>query len=154
MKIIDRITENYVFLDLNPRDKKQALDDFVSALEERNLIEDKNLVLDALLKREALGSTGLENGIAIPHALIDGIKESLVALALIRDGVDFESADNQPTHVIFILLGKKDNPGDQLKMLAHICRMVRETDFMEKFKNVKTPLDVCQLLKRMEDKME
>jgi len=71
----------------------------------------------------------------------------------VKDGIDYEAADGQPTFVIIILLGNKKNPGNQLKILAHICRMVKETDVVEKIKKSKSAMDICQIFTEEEGKI-
>ena len=153
MKICGLLTEDHIFLDLKPGDKRKILEGFVSGLKERGLIAEDKSILGELLKRENLGSTGLEKGIAVPHALTDRIKKPLLALALIRKGVDFEAADQRPTYVILLLLGTKDNPGYQLKVLAHICRLVKETRIVEKIRKAKSPSEICSILEEEEAKI-
>ena len=153
MKICGLLTEDHIFLDLKPGHKREILDEFVSGLKKRGLIDEEKAILGELLKRESLGSTGLEKGIAVPHALTDRIKKPLLALALIRKGVDFEAADQRPTYVILLLLGTKDNPGFQLKVLAHICRLVKETGVVEKIKKAKSPSDICSIFEEEEVKI-
>ncbi len=153
MKICGLLTEDHIFLDLKPGDKKEVLQEFVSGLKRRGLITEEGIILGELLKRESLGSTGLEKGIAVPHALTDKIKKPLLALALIRKGVDFEAADKRSTYVILILLGTKNNPGYQLKVLAHICRLVKETRVVEKIKKAKSPSDICSIFEEEEVKI-
>ncbi len=153
MRICNFLVENHIFLDLKPGDKRQVLQELVESINKRGLISDDKLILDALLKRESLGSTGLEKGIAIPHALIDDLKEPFLALAVIKQGIDFEAADMMPTYVLILLLGNKNNPGDQLKILAHVCRLVKETDVVEKIKRVKNPSEICAIFKEEEGKI-
>ncbi|MFQ6108222.1 MAG: PTS sugar transporter subunit IIA [Candidatus Aminicenantales bacterium] len=153
MKICGLLREDHIFLDLEPGGKKHILEEFVSALKKRGLISREKVILEELLKRESLGSTGLEKGIALPHALIDKIEEPLLALAVFKKGVDFEAADQRPTHVILLLLGKKDEPGYQLKLLAHICRLVKETDVVEKIRKAKSARDICVIFEREEGKI-
>lgn len=153
MKICGLLTEDHVFLDLKPGDKREVLEEFVSSLKRRGLITEEKVILGELLKRESLGSTGLEKGIAVPHALTDKIKKPLLALALIRKGMDFEAADQRPTYVILLLLGTKNNPGYQLKVLAHICRLVKETRVVEKIKKAKSPSDICSIFEEEEVKI-
>ena len=71
------------------------------------------------------------------------MKEPLLALALLKKGVNFESPDKMPTRLILLLLGNKDKPGLQLRLLAHICRMVKETKFVEKVKKAKNEHEAC-----------
>lgn len=153
MKICGLLSEDHIFLDLKPGEKRQILEEFVSALKQRGFITEENLILKELLKRESLGSTGLEKGIAVPHALTDKIKEPLLALAVIKTGVDFEAVDQMPTYVILLLLGNKDNPGYQLRVLAHICRLMKETKVVEKIKKAKSPRDICSVLEEEERKI-
>jgi PTS system nitrogen regulatory IIA component len=153
MKICGLLTEDHIFLDLKPGDKREVLEEFVSGLKRRGLITEGRVILGELLKRESLGSTGLEKGIAVPHALTDKIKKPLLALALIRKGMDFEAADQRPTYVILLLLGTKNNPGYQLKVLAHICRLVKETRVVEKIKKAKSPSDICSIFEEEEIKI-
>lgn len=153
MNVHEYLKEDYIFLDLEPGDKKHVLEKFVSALKKKGLISRGKIILEELLKREKLGSTGLEKGIAVPHALIKKIKEPIVALALIKDGIDFKAVDQMPTYIILLLLGDKDNPGFQLKLLGHICRMVKETEFVEKIKKAETSQDIWSILREEEQKI-
>jgi len=153
MKICSLLKRDHIFLDLKPGDKRQVLEEFVAAAKERNLIGDDKLILEELFKRESLGSTGLENGIAIPHALIEDIKEPFLALAVFKNGIDFEAADQMPTYVLIMLLGSKNNPGAQLKILAHVCRLVKETNVVEQIKKIESPVDICVLLEEEEGKI-
>jgi len=153
MKVHEYLKENHIFLDFEPGDKRQILEQFVSAMKKKGLISREKNILDELLKRESLGSTGLENGIAVPHALIEKIEAPIVALALIKKGIDFEAADQMPTYIVILLLGEKDNPGFQLKLLAHICRMVKETDFVKKVKKAETSRDIWTILMKEEEKV-
>jgi len=153
MKICSFLKEDHIFLDLKPGDKRQVIEEFVAAIKKRDLISNDKLILDELLKRESLGSTGLEKGIAIPHALIDEVKEPFLALAVIKKGIDFEAVDQMPTYVFLLLLGNKNNPGAQLKILAHVCRLVKETNFVEQIVKIEDPADICFLLEEEEGKI-
>ena len=153
MKVHEYLKENHIFLDFEPGDKRQILEQFVSAMKKKGLISREKNILEELLKRESLGSTGLENGIAVPHALIEKIEAPIVALALIKKGIDFEAADQMPTYIVILLLGEKDNPGFQLKLLAHICRMVKESDFVKKVRKAETSRDIWTILKEEEEKV-
>lgn len=153
MKIHAFLKENNIFFDLEPGEKRHVLEEFVSALKKRGLISNEKVILEELLKRESLGSTGLEKGIAIPHALIENIDDPIVALALIKSGVNFDAVDQMPTYIILLLLGGKDNPGFQLRLIAHVCRMVKETDFVEKAKKAESSHDIWSVLKEEEEKI-
>lgn len=153
MKIYGLLKEDQILLDLESDDKKHTLEEFVRALKKKKVISEDKVILDELLKREKLGSTGLEKGIAVPHALIEGLEDPLLALALIKKGIDFEAVDQMPTYIILLLLGNKNNPGLQLKVLAHICRLVKETQFVEKAKVAESSQDIRLILKEEEEKI-
>jgi mannitol/fructose-specific phosphotransferase system IIA component (Ntr-type) len=153
MKICGYLKENHVFLDLKPGSKAEVLRQFVHELRIRKIIDDEKPILDELLRRESLGSTGLEQGIAIPHALIEVIPEPVLALSVIKSGVDFDAADQKPTYVLILILGNKDDPGMQLRILAHVCRLVKETKVVEKLRKAGTAADICSIFKEEEEKI-
>jgi PTS system nitrogen regulatory IIA component len=153
MNIYELLQEDHIFLDIVPGDKRSVLEAIVSALKKKGLISRERGIVEELLKREGLGSTGLKKGIALPHALIEKIEKPLLALALIRKGINFEAADKMPTYIVLLLLGNKDNPGSQLRLLAHICRLVKETKFVEKAKKAKSSQDIRLILKKEEEKI-
>lgn len=153
MNISKMLKENHIILDLKSGEKAQVLQDFVARLKERALITDEEAILKELLERESLCSTGLEKGLAVPHTLTDQVNEPLLALAIIKEGVTYESVDQMPTYVLLLILGSKENPGIQLKILAHVCRLVKETEFVEKLKNAKAVQDVFAILDEEEGKM-
>ncbi len=153
MKICDLLDETHILFDMKPGEKAQVLADFTKELKNRNLISNEKAILNELLARESLGSTGLEKGIAVPHALTEEVREPFLALGIVKNGTDYEAADQKPTFVFFLLLGNSARPGIQLRILAHICRLVKETNFVEKVQKLKNPLDVCQLLENEEEKI-
>lgn len=154
MKIHGLLKEHHIFLDLVPAEKRRFLGNFVRDIKRRGLISEERVILDELLKREVLGSTGLEKGIAVPHALSSTVKEPFVALAVVKEGLDFQAADRRPTHVVILILGSKDNPGMQLKILAHVCRLVKETKIVDKLKKASSAHEVCEIFKKEEEKIE
>ncbi len=151
MKICGLLKENHIVLNLKSGDKKKILKEFVEELKRRELLFNEKSILTDLLKRERLGSTGLEKGIAVPHALTNEIDESFLALAVVKEGTDFEAVDQMPTYVLLLLLGNKEKPGVQLKTLAHVCRLVKETGVVEKIKEAESPQEICEILKEEED---
>lgn len=153
MKICGYLKENNIFLDLEAGEKKDVLQIFISRLKERGIIGDERVILEKLLEREALCSTGLEKGIAVPHTLTDQVNEPLLALALIKKGMKYESVDLMPTYVLLLILGNSNDPGTQLKILAHICRLVKETDVIEKVREARSPKEICRIIEEEEGKI-
>lgn len=153
MKICGYLKESHIFLDLEPGDKKDVLEAFITKLKKRGIIDDEQLILNKLLEREILCSTGLEKGIAVPHTLIDQVDEPLLALALIKKGMKYESVDHMPTYVLLLILGNTNKPGIQLKILAHICRLVKESDIVEKVRKIESPSEICRIFEEEEGKI-
>jgi len=147
------LREDHIFLDLKSGEKAKVLQEFVGRLKESGLIKDEKVILKELLERENLCSTGLEKGIAVPHTLTDQVKKPLLALAIIKEGLAYESMDQMPTYVLLLILGNKESPGAQLKILAHVCRLVKETGVVERVKNAASARDVCAILDEEEGKI-
>lgn len=139
-----------IFLGLRASTKQQLLEEIVDVLANNKLIDNKRIVLQKLLKREALGSTALAEGIALPHALIPGLSQPIVALGVHEQGLNFNSPEGWLTEVFLIILGNEDNPGQQLKILAHICRLIKETDFVDQIKRASSPSEVLRRVKVLE----
>ncbi len=154
MKICGYLKKDHIFFDLKSTVKQDILEEFVAGLEERGFVNEPDVILSELLQREKLCSTGLEKGIAVPHALTNAVSSPLLALAVLRNGVNFGAVDEKPTYVLLLLLGNKDNPGFQLKVLAHICRMVKETSFVERVRDAESASEVCRIITDEEGKME
>lgn len=153
MKICSYLEETHIFLDLKPGEKRYALGALVSKLKEKSLIDDDRKILDKLLERETLCSTGLEKGIAVPHVLTNQVDKPLLALALIKKGMQYEAVDQMPTYVLLLILGNPNDPGTQLKILAHVCRLVKETDVVERIKKAVSSKDVCRIINEEEGKI-
>jgi PTS system nitrogen regulatory IIA component len=153
MNICGYLDESHIFLDLEPGEKKDVLEAFISRIKEAKLIGDEEKILEKLLERETLCSTGLEKGIAVPHILTDQMEEPLLALALVKKGMPYGSVDQMPTYVLLLILGNTNNPGLQLRILAHICRLVKETDVVGRIRKAESPSDICRILKEEEGKI-
>jgi len=154
MKICQFLERDNIFLDLKKGIKKEILEEMVKRLKERGLIRNNTLIVSELLTRESISSTGLEMGIAVPHTLTNEVKNTLVAMALIKEGMDYEAIDQKPTYVLLLLLGPKNKPGSQLRLLAHICRLVKETTIVEKLKKADSPEEICKIFQQEERKIE
>lgn len=87
-------------------------------------------ILNAILERESLMSTGIKEGIAVPHGKIDDIKEVIGVVGISRDGIDYEALDNKPVHLIFLLLSSKDNAEFHLRVLRHLSTVIEAPGFV------------------------
>jgi PTS system nitrogen regulatory IIA component len=113
--------------------KKQALLDLATRAAELTKL-DARTIYDTLLQREALGSTGLGRGIAVPHVKLSGLTGIVCLFARLAKPIDFESQDGEPVDLIFMLLAPEHAGGDHLKALARISRLVREPSALERMR--------------------
>jgi nitrogen PTS system EIIA component len=126
MDLGDLMTRDAVFCCLKVANKKQALEELAVIAAPLTGIDSKALY-NSLLQRERLGSTGLGRGIAVPHVHVPGLKRIVCHFAKLSTPIDFESPDNQPVDLLFLLLSPEHASGDHLKSLARISRLVRDT---------------------------
>jgi PTS system nitrogen regulatory IIA component len=131
MKISDILKEDCIIANLNASDKKGALSEISLFLEQKEIIQDHAKLLQALLERETLGSTGIGDNMAIPHAKCEGIEQITTVFARSRKGIDFQSLDRKPVHFVFLLLAPPASTGLHLKALAKIARLFKDQSLRE-----------------------
>ena len=129
MKIMEILVKDAVILDLGVRTKREVLAEMSASLAkvEPQIAADR--LLDVLMEREALQSTGIGEGVAIPHGKLSGLGRLVATFARSRAGIDFESIDGQPTHHFFLLVVPEHSGGQYLKALARISRVFKDPEF-------------------------
>ncbi len=153
MKIIDYLKEDCILINLRSRDKKGVLKELVSLLEENGYVKDGEKILETVMDREKLGSTGIGQGIAIPHAKTDQINDIVCALGISKNGVDFDSLDGEPVYIIFLVLAPTKSIGQHLKTLAKIARLLKDKVFRTSLRNCKTPSEALKIIEEDEKKL-
>jgi PTS system nitrogen regulatory IIA component len=131
MKILDVLNKELIVADLKSKDKKGVLNELVALAASAFSLDHEELVR-VLMERERLGSTGIGGGIGIPHGKLKDLKTLVLGFGLSRQGVDFESLDNRPTHIFFLLVTPENSTGLHLKLLARISRMLKNDSFKKK----------------------
>jgi nitrogen PTS system EIIA component len=129
MRIEEVLKESCVIADIKERTKEGALTELVEALKEADLVSDVGNVVRVILDREKLGSTGIGDGIAIPHGKLKDIHTILCAFGKSAEGVNFDSVDERPVHIFFLLLAPEESASLHLKMLSRISRILRDPSF-------------------------
>ncbi len=132
MKIMDILVRDAVILDVESATKEPLLAEMARALAKSVPALDPDRLLEVLLEREALQSTGIGEGVAIPHGKMAGLDQLVATFARSRSGLDFESIDGQPTQLFFLLVVPEHSGGAHLKALARISRFFRDSDFRQK----------------------
>ena len=136
MKLSDLIHEQSVIPDLKAKDKKGVLEELVDTLVEQEPSLDKNALVKVLLERERLGSTGIGDGVAIPHGKFPGITQPSISFGRSRKGLDFDSMDGEPTHLFFLLVAPENSASIHLKALARIAKILKNSAFRKELMEV------------------
>ena len=133
--------------ELKASTKDEILEELLSLLCDSGCVEDRNLVMKALKEREAAGSTGLEKGIAIPHAKSKGVKEACVAIGIKKEGVDFNSVDKGLTRIFVMLLAPVDGTNPLMRAMAAFSGALMREEVRTALLNARTPEGVIEILK-------
>ena len=136
MHIKDFLSPSEVITDLRASNKTSVLQELARRAA-AVLKMSADTISAELLKREQLGSTGMGDGIAIPHARVAGVKSPFGMLARLKDPVDFEAVDGQPVNLVFLLLGPAAPQGEQLNVLACVARKLRDPATIEELREAK-----------------
>ena len=147
LKVLDFLDPGAVVVDIAATSKKAVLEELTGYLAKSGRIKDAKVVVDILMEREKLGSTGIGQGIAIPHAKTDQTDQITAAFGLSRRGVNFEALDGDPVHIFFLLVAPPDAAGLHLKALARISRLLKDKFFRQSLRDVKEASEVLKIIK-------
>ncbi len=156
MNISDILEVKTLKINLAAKNKGAVLDEMLDLLIETKKLDKKYKakIKKALLSREQLGSTGIGQGIAIPHAKDDCIKKMVACCATSKHGIDFDALDGEPAYIFFMILAPKEATGMHLKALAKISRLVKDKFFRSSLLMCKDPAELLSVLRREESDIE
>jgi fructose-specific phosphotransferase system IIA component len=147
MALIDLISPEVVKVPLVGATKAEVIRELAQLLLDAGRIAELESVYDALLTREALGSTGLELGVAVPHAKTKAVRQLTAAIGIAPQGVDFQSADGQPSKLFFLLLAPPDQSGPHIQALAEIARLAKSPTFLRLLSGASSAREVAELIR-------
>jgi len=150
MKISEILHTSAIIADVKSNDKKGVLEELAAAVSDKAQT-DTQQILAVLLEREELGSTGIGGGIGIPHGKLKTINSTLVGFGLSRGGVDFDSLDNKPVHIFFLLITPENSTGSHLKVLAQISRMLKQNDFKDRLMKAENVDEIKQIIQDVDE---
>ena len=154
MSLIDYINKDSIMIDVQETDKERLLSKMVERLDECKLLLNKNDAEHAIMAREQLMSTGVGNGIAIPHAKTDAVKNIVLSVATIKNGINYKSIDKKKVFAVFMLLAPTTSASENLKVLTAIAKILRDNPhFLEKLINVEKPEEIMELIAKEEMKI-
>jgi len=151
MKITEILRREFVLAELKAKNKREALEELIGVMVKAGRQTDAEAMLHVLLEREKLGSTGIGDGIAIPHGKLSGLEHMVVAFGRSREGIDFESMDGRPVHLFFLLMAPDNSAGLHLKALAKISRMLKDPEFRRSLMEAKTHDDLVKSIAEKDD---
>jgi PTS system nitrogen regulatory IIA component len=146
VKITDILVKESILLDLTGSTKADVLAEMANALARSEPELDELRILEVLIEREKLGSTGIGEGVAIPHGSLLGLSRFMASFARSCEGVDFDSIDGQPTHLFFLLLSPEYSTGQHLRALARVSRLLRDASFRERLLDAETQEEVYRAI--------
>ncbi|MBP7055809.1 MAG: PTS sugar transporter subunit IIA [Candidatus Omnitrophica bacterium] len=152
MKIMDFLNKKAITANLKATDKEGVIRELVDLLAAADEIKNKEDLVKSLLTRESLGSTGIGQGIGIPHAKSSNVKSLVAAFGLSQKGVNFDSLDGEPVYIFFLLIAPEESAGPHLKALARISRMLKDKYFRELLKKSKDEKEILRILQDEDSK--
>ncbi|RLA80511.1 MAG: PTS sugar transporter subunit IIA [Deltaproteobacteria bacterium] len=152
MKIVEILDEGAIVEEISSRDKKGVLEELVGVLVKEGRVPDGKEAIQVLLEREKLGSTGIGEGIAIPHGKLPDLKNVVCAFGRSRSGIDFEAVDNRPVHLFFLLLAPENSAGEHLKALARISRLLKDNHFRQRLLEAKDKKEIYEIIVEEDEK--
>ncbi len=153
MKISELLKSGTIVADLRCATKTAVLSELTDALHGSYPALSRNTVLNVLLERERLGSTGIGDGVAIPHGKLGDIDELLLCFGRSRDGVDFDSIDGKPAHLFFLLIAPEDSVGIHLKTLARISKLLKESRVRSRLISASSQEDIVSIISEEESQL-
>jgi mannitol/fructose-specific phosphotransferase system IIA component (Ntr-type) len=147
MSLIDLVQEKIVRIPLVSTDKPDVLRELVQILRDAGEIEDFDAVLGAIREREEKLSTGLENGIAVPHGKTEAVSSLKLAMGIAPQGIDFASIDGEPCRLFFLLVAPPNQSGPHVEALAEIVKLVQSKAFCRALAGAEDAREVVELIK-------
>lgn len=154
MRITDLLKKDTVIIDLVSSSKLEVIDELVSKLDEAGRLQDKEQYKQAILTRENQSTTGIGEGIAIPHAKTAAVKTPAIAFGRSIKGVDYESLDGQPSHLFFMIAASEGANNAHLETLSRLSSLLMDVGFRKKIMQVQTPDELIDVINEKENESE
>jgi len=137
MQITDMFKKEYIIEELKANSKRAVLGELSEIFTRYHTGIQNESMVEVLLDREKLGSTGIGDGIAIPHGKLKGLDSLVISFGRSREGIDFDAIDGKPVHIFFLLMAPESSTGQHLKALAKISRMLKDQEFRNSLMSAK-----------------
>ena len=150
MLVSEMLTAGLVNCRLESSCKEELFEEMVQMFVREGLVTDRKAAVDALLEREAKMSTGISDGIALPHGKVDGIDGAIVAIGISKDGIDYDSLDGEPVQVVVMILCEKGRPAMHVELLSEVSRLLTIPGFKERLLAANDSQEIIEVIKSEE----
>jgi PTS system fructose-specific IIC component len=151
LKISEYLKPEAIMMEIKAKEKIAAINELVAHMVENNMVSDGDEFIKALAKRENLESTGIGDGIAIPHARTNAVRDLVLAFAQSPEGIDFASIDGKPSHIIVLIASPESQKSEYIVALAKLSRLLRKPSVREMLRSAKDREEVMNIIRRNED---
>jgi fructose-specific phosphotransferase system IIA component len=153
MRLSDILKLQHIKVPLLAKNKKEAITELVQVLADAKEVKDAQILLNSVLEREATRTTGIGNGLAIPHGKCAGVDHLVLAIAKPAEPIDFESIDGRPVNLIVLLASPPDQTGPHIQALARISRLMNVDAFRQSMRTATTSQQILDAVRAQEDAM-
>ncbi|MCU0411105.1 MAG: PTS sugar transporter subunit IIA [Bacteroidetes bacterium] len=150
MKITDILTEQSVRTGLEGSSKTDIINAMIDLAGSQKAVQNKERMRQAILEREKIMSTGVGSGFAIPHGKTDAVSDIVAAFAVTAQPIDYQSLDDQPVRLVFLLVGRDNMVGPHIKLLSRISRLMNKEDFRKRLLEAESPKEILDIFRQEE----
>ena len=153
MRLIDILTQDCIVSDLKGRVKREVLEEMVAEVTFKFADLNKERLLEVILERERLGSTGIGYGVAIPHARLKGLNSVIILFGRSLSGVEFQALDERPAHLFFLIVAPEDSTTAHIKILARISRLLQDAVLRNRLMVASTQEEIYSIIAEEDRKL-
>ena len=153
MRLIDILTQDCIVSDLKGRVKREVLEEMVAELTFKFAGLNKERLLEVILERERLGSTGIGYGVAIPHARLKGLNSVIILFGRSLSGVEFQALDERPAHLFFLIVAPEDSTTAHIKILARISHLLQDAVLRNRLMMASTQEEIFSIIAEEDRKL-
>ncbi|PKM92965.1 MAG: PTS fructose transporter subunit IIA [Elusimicrobia bacterium HGW-Elusimicrobia-4] len=152
MKILDFLSESCVLTELEGKTKKAVVTELIEVLaKKKSQVKNVDKTVEAIMKRESTGSTGIGQGVAIPHAKSEEVSKIVASLGISKTGVDFDSLDGEPVYIFFLMVAPPESISEHLQAIAKISRLLKDKFFRQSLRDAQTPSEIIKIIKEEDE---
>ena len=151
MKVSDLLNVNFIIADLKGNEKEDTINELIDLFKDDTRVIDLERVRTAVLEREKIMSTGVGKGFAIPHGKTNAVNDILAAFGKTKRPIEYQALDNQPVHLVFLLVGKDNLVSTHIKLLSRISRMMNKDEFRAKLIGSSSAEEIINIFKKEEE---